>query len=95
MDQNTPSFPASRKVYVQGRLHPEIRVPMREISLSKPNAPVYVYDTSGPYTDPTQTIDLGKGLVPIRPSWIEGRGDVEAQRKVLKAKPGRNVSQMH
>jgi len=86
-------FPSSKKIKVPGTLHPELRVPMREISLTG-EAPVYTYDTSGPYTDPEATIDLGKGLEPLRRSWILGRGDV-AGEKPLRAKPGRNVSQMH
>ena len=82
-------FPASRKIYVPGSLHPDVRVPMREIRLSptpsrvagepaRPNPPVVVYDTSGPYTDPDVAIDVRRGLAPLRQAWIEGRGDVEA-----------------
>ncbi|MBO2010428.1 phosphomethylpyrimidine synthase ThiC [Hymenobacter negativus] len=79
----------SRKIYVPGKLHPEIRVAMREIALadterkfdfgfpSEQNPPVTVYDTSGPYTDPNVAIDLKKGLPRLRESWILGRGDVE------------------
>ena len=79
----------SRKIYVNGKLHPEIRVAMREIVLadterkfdfgfpSEQNAPVTVYDTSGPYTDPNVEIDLKKGLPRLRESWILDRGDVE------------------
>ena len=80
-------FPSSKKIYVQGTIHPEIRVAMREIELSDtvdkfngsvtPNDSVVVYDTSGPYTDPDFTIDVRKGLAPIRRSWIEDRGDVQ------------------
>ncbi|MCQ0110927.1 phosphomethylpyrimidine synthase ThiC [Zhouia amylolytica] len=80
-------FPNSRKVYVNGSLYPDIKVPMREIALSdtvdkfngtkEPNEPVLVYDTSGPYTDPEVTIDVKKGLEPIREEWITKRGDVE------------------
>ncbi|MCH9705349.1 MAG: phosphomethylpyrimidine synthase ThiC [Proteobacteria bacterium] len=77
-------FPNSRKVYIEGS-QKEIRVPMREISLSptltddgeRPNAPFYVYDTSGPYTDQDVTINIKKGLVPIRAPWIEQRQDTE------------------
>ena len=62
-------YPASEKIYVQGS-RPDIQVPMRKISLSdtvnsfgtEKNTPVYVYDTSGIYTDPKATIDLRKGL---------------------------------
>ncbi|MFD2722016.1 phosphomethylpyrimidine synthase ThiC [Hymenobacter monticola] len=79
----------SRKIYVPGKLHPGIRVAMREIALadterkfdfgfpSEQNAPVTVYDTSGPYTDPNVEIDLKKGLPRLRQQWILGRGDVE------------------
>lgn len=125
-------FPASKKVYVPGKIH-DIKVAMREISLtdSKPmftdgefvkenNAPVTVYDTSGPYTDPNVEIDVKKGLPRLRQQWILDRGDVEELegissdygkqrlhnpeldelrfehlKKPLRAKPGKNVSQMH
>ena len=76
-------FPNSRKVYVQGS-QPDLRVPMREISLSdtptdfggEKNPPVYVYDTSGAYTDPEASIDVRQGLAPIRQGWLDRRGDV-------------------
>jgi phosphomethylpyrimidine synthase len=84
-------LPASRKIYVKGLVHPDVRVPMREIALAPttlpntnggealttPNAPVTVYDTSGPYTDPDVKIDLRKGLSPLRLDWITRRDDVE------------------
>ena len=60
------NFPHSKKIYVSGTLHPEIRVPMREISLADPHAPIYAYDTSGSYTDPHASIDIKKGLPLIR-----------------------------
>ncbi|MGY4713899.1 phosphomethylpyrimidine synthase ThiC [Bacillus amyloliquefaciens] len=121
------SFSGSKKVYAEGS-SPDIRVPMREISLSattgafgeEENAPVRVYDTSGPYTDPDVQIDILKGLGALRTKWITGRGDVEEyngrtvrpedngykkedhtaeypglQRKPLRAKPGKNVTQLH
>ena len=77
-------FPNSRKIYVQGS-RPDIRVPMREITLSdtqtaqgpEKNPPLTVYDTSGPYTDPDVTIDIRKGLPDVRSAWIEERGDTE------------------
>lgn len=79
-------FPASRKVHVPGVLHPDLRVAMREVALTdsppaepggapRPNDPVTVYDTSGPYTDPDVAIDLTAGLAPLRLPWIEARGD--------------------
>ncbi|OHZ03490.1 phosphomethylpyrimidine synthase ThiC [Salinicola sp. MIT1003] len=77
-------LPASTKIYVEGS-RPDIRVPMREISLSptqtrsglEPNAPLTVYDTSGPYTDPAADIDIRRGLPELRRQWIDERGDTE------------------
>ncbi len=82
--QSVQPFTRSQKVYVQGS-RPDIRVPMREISLDvtptdfggEINAPVTVYDTSGPYTDPNVTIDVRKGLADVRSAWIDDRGDTE------------------
>ncbi len=79
-------FPASRKVYIEGSRN-DIRVPMREISLSPtqsrdgeiPNPPLLVYDTSGPYGDAQAAIDLERGLPPIRDAWIAERDDSETQ----------------
>tara|TARA_B100000809_G_scaffold266412_1_gene329024 strand:- start:3058 stop:4914 length:1857 start_codon:yes stop_codon:yes gene_type:complete len=122
-------FPASKKIFVKGEIH-NINVAMREITLEdtqdsfnktdSKNAPVTVYDTSGPYTDENAKIDVKKGLDPIRQSWILDRGDVEELdsisseygkdrllnsdidylrfehiKKPLKAKSGKNVTQMH
>ena len=77
-------LPQSRKVYVEGKMS-GVRVPMREISQSdtpaslgvEKNPPIYVYDTSGPYTDPSVAIDIQTGLAPLRQGWIEQRGDTE------------------
>jgi len=80
------NFPNSRKVYVSGRLYPDIRVPFREISLAptksvtgriEVNEPVRVYDTSGPWGDPEFHGDVTQGLPPLRARWIRDRGDVE------------------
>ncbi len=123
----TTPLPGSRRIYVTGS-RPDVQVPMREIHQSptigsmgtEENPPITVYDTSGPYTDPEQTIDLLKGLPEVRRAWVEERGDTEqldgptsefglerAQdpataslrfshiRAPRRAKPGRNVSQMH
>ncbi|MDI7862078.1 phosphomethylpyrimidine synthase ThiC [Rhizobiaceae bacterium n13] len=76
----TGSLPASRKIHVPGQIHPDIRVPMREIALH-PTAgepPVTVYDSSGPYTDPAHAVSIESGLPQLRRSWIVARGDVEA-----------------
>ncbi|MDO8775441.1 MAG: phosphomethylpyrimidine synthase ThiC, partial [Burkholderiaceae bacterium] len=69
-------LPASRKIYVPGT-QAGVNVPMREIMQSNREA-VVVYDTSGPYTDPLATIDVRKGLAPVRAGWIESRGDTES-----------------
>jgi len=125
----TKPYPSSRKIYVQGT-QPGVRVAMREIlqkqtrnmkgEAVEENPPLVVYDPSGPYTDPNATIDIRKGLAPLRIHWIWDRGDVEALpdvsseygrrrasdpsldpirfqhiRKPLRAKPGKNVTQMH
>ncbi|GEN30056.1 phosphomethylpyrimidine synthase [Cerasibacillus quisquiliarum] len=120
-------FPASKKVYVKGS-RPDIRVPMREITLHTTetetgifhNEPIRVYDTSGPYTDPSFNPDVYKGLPELRKEWILERDDVEEyegrkmkpednglvkhhrktvhlpfKRKPLRAKAGKNVTQMH
>ena len=116
-------LPGSEKVYVSGKIHPHIKVPMRKITLTNDEALV-VYDTSGVYTDPNVDIDVTKGIDPIRKEWIEARGDVEAyegriikpvdngyntdeqlefvtagskglHRTPLRAKKGKNVTQLH
>jgi len=123
-------FPASKKIYVDGTLH-NIKVAMREITVSdtvnkfsgtgvEKNPPVTVYDTSGPYTDSTITINVKKGLPKLREEWIKQRGDVDELKEItseygrkrlynsdlnylrfehlkspLKAKSGKNVSQLH
>jgi phosphomethylpyrimidine synthase len=80
------ALPNSRKVYVAGELHPDIRVPFREISLAptktvsgeiEANEPVRVYDTSGPWGDAEQEVDVSEGLPALRAKWIRDRGDVE------------------
>ncbi len=108
-------LPGSKKIFVDG-------VPFREVALSGGEAPMRLYDTSGPYTDETARIDIEKGLGLRRREWILARGDVEeydgrarqpeddglkrgellsvpqfdrAGRKPLRAKAGRNVSQLH
>src|SRR5438093_6746766 len=80
------ALPNSKKVYVSGQLHPDVRIPFREISLAPTktmtgeieiNEPVCVYDTSGPWGDPSVTLDPIQGLPPSRRDWILKRGDVE------------------
>src|SRR5205085_8261995 len=76
----------SRKVYASGELHPDLRVPFREIALAPTkslsdgieiNEPVRVYDTSGPWGDPDFRGDVTRGLPGLRAKWIRERGDVE------------------
>jgi phosphomethylpyrimidine synthase len=75
-------LPNSRKVYIGGT-SADIQVPMREITQSdtpasmgaEKNPPIFVYDTSGPYTDPKVNIDIRSGLAPLRQKWVEKRGD--------------------
>jgi len=77
-------LPSSRKTYVQGT-RSDLRVPMREISQSETpasfgaekNPPIFVYDTSGPYTDPSVAIDIRNGLAPLRERWIGERNDTD------------------
>ncbi|MFZ9312899.1 MAG: phosphomethylpyrimidine synthase ThiC [Burkholderiaceae bacterium] len=77
-------FPNSEKVYISGS-RPDLRVPFRKITQedtpsqmgAEKNPPLYVYDTSGPYTDPCVTIDIRAGLTPIRAAWINERNDTE------------------
>jgi phosphomethylpyrimidine synthase len=121
---STGPLPASRKIHVPGKLHPDVKVAMREIELTpSANEPsVRVYDSSGAYTDPNATIDITRGLPGLRSAWIRGRGDVEeydgrtvkpednglkkgdasdlmefqlAGKRPLRAKSGRNVTQLH
>ncbi len=70
-------FPASRKIHTAGQLYPQLRVPLREVSLSNGET-VTLYDTSGPYTDPSATIDVRSGLPTPRDAWIAARGDTES-----------------
>jgi len=79
-------FPASEKIYVPGQM-PGVRVPFRKVHLGptkgadgqcRPNEPMILYDTTGPYTDPEATIDLAKGLPPLRRWWTLERGDAVA-----------------
>jgi phosphomethylpyrimidine synthase len=84
-DAAVQPLPNSRKIYVTGS-RPDIRVPMREISQAdtpasmgaEANPPIYVYDCSGPYTDPAVKIDIRSGLAAPRTPWILERDDTEA-----------------
>lgn len=82
----------SRKVYVAGELYPEIRVPFREVAVhpSANEPPVTIYDSSGPYTDPTVTIDIKKGLPHVKTSWQLDRGDIAPVANPREVRPEDN-----
>ncbi|MEK4060908.1 MULTISPECIES: phosphomethylpyrimidine synthase ThiC [unclassified Paenibacillus] len=95
------AFPGSHKVYVEGS-RPDIQVPMREITLSRTsgtageaeNAPVHVYDTSGPYTNDEAYSDIRKGLTPHRLQWIAERGDAESyEGRTVKPEDNGNLTE--
>ncbi len=96
--QRNGSPPRSTKIYLPGRLHPELRVPFRQIALSptqsfsgklEPNEPVRVYDCSGPWGDTSFHGDVQHGLPPLRRDWVLRRGDVE---EVLVPSVGRGTA---
>jgi len=94
----TGPLPASRKVYVALDEAPDLRVPVREIMLSKESGepPLPVYDTTGPYTDNDVAIDVERGLKRARIEWVKERGGVEEYdgRPILPVDNG-NVSGKH
>ena len=102
---STDSFPNSRRVYMRGDLHPQIQVPMREISLSQTrlpdgslenNSPVCVYDTSGPWGDPDFTGSVEQGLPAPRADWVRARGDVsEYEGRAVTARDNGYLSEAH
>ena len=83
---SSEQLPNSKRVYLPGKLHPDIRVPMREVELAptsfndavEPNEPVRMYDCSGPWGDPSFSGTSDKGLPALRANWIRARGDVVA-----------------
>lgn len=98
---NLHSYPGSEKTYMQGQIHPDVKVGMRRVILTptvkvdadgnktvRENAPVYVYDTSGVYTDPEVTVDINRGLPRIRETWNARRDDLE-QLPVITSDYGR------
>jgi phosphomethylpyrimidine synthase len=76
----TGALPASRKIHISGAVFPDLRVPMREISLHPTAAepPLLVYDSSGPYTDTAANIDISRGAPRLRASWIAARKDTQS-----------------
>src|SRR5258708_1440600 len=94
----TGPLPSSRKIFVTPDEAPDVRVPLREIMLSEgagePDLPVY--DTSGPYTDPDDTIDVNAGLQRNRIAWVKERGGVEEyQGRDIKPEDNGNVGASH
>ena len=87
--KNDKPYAQREKVYLNGNIYPDIRVGMQRVNLTptvtvedgkrcvSPNAPVLIYDTSGPFSDPAIQVDLKKGLPRMREPWITARGDVE------------------
>jgi phosphomethylpyrimidine synthase len=84
--KSSEQLPNSSRVYVEGRMHPDVRVPLREIKLAatqglngkeEANEPVRVYDCSGPWGDPAFMVNVEEGLPALRAKWIKARGDVE------------------
>ena len=98
--QGKSQFPASEKVYKEGS-QPSIRVPFRQVTLTsttgrfgqEENAPLSIYDTSGPYTDANASLDLRQGLPALRREWIMARGDVEEYDGYGVPLRGKNVAQ--
>jgi phosphomethylpyrimidine synthase len=94
----TGPLPASRKIHVSPDAAADLRVPLREIALSPQSGepPLPVYDTSGPYTDESVTIDVEKGLPRTRLAWVKERGGVEEyEGRPIKAVDNGNVSGKH
>ncbi len=104
-DASRAPLPASTRIYVAGTLHPTVRVPMREIALSdtttfsgviEPNAPVRVYDCSGPWGDPAFAGTSEQGLPALRRDWILARGDVAAyQGRPVKPQDNGYLTEQH
>jgi phosphomethylpyrimidine synthase len=89
----TGPIAGSHKIYSAPKSHPDIRVPLREITLSDPlEPPVRVYDPSGPYTEADARIDLAAGLSPVREAWIAARGFDVVDGRAVKPEDNGNVS---
>lgn len=95
MDNNVRiTYPGSEKVYMKGKLYPDIRVGMRLVkqtptvtveggnTIERQNPSIYIYDTSGPYSDPDVNIDVRKGLPRMREPWILQRGGVVRLKEI-------------
>ncbi len=103
--QSVDPLPHSKKIYVQGKVHPLIRVPFREITLSSTkdfngklevNEPIRVYDCSGSWSDPDVVCDINQGLAPLRRDWIMSREDVtEYQGREVKPEDNGYLTEKH
>ena len=95
MPNDKKAYAQREKAYMQGKLFPQIKIGMTKVNLTptvvkdergiphtEPNAPVYIYDTSGPYSDPNYQVDLKKGLPRMREQWILDRNDTEQLKEV-------------
>ena len=93
----TGPISASRKIYSAPDHHPDVRVALREIVLSDANEPTFrVYDSSGPYTDPDERIEVARGLARHRTAWVMERGGVETyQGRDIKPEDNGNVTGSH
>ncbi len=92
----TGPLPASEKVYTNPAAKPELRVPFRDIALSDPaEAPVRVYDTSGPYSDPACSIDVAQGLPRHRLNWLGERDVEDYEGREIRPEDNGNVSGSH
>lgn len=96
MEVQQKPYMQSKKIFVPGKIYPDLRVAMREIHIDDPLTPVIpVYDTSGPYADPDAKIDLEKGLPKLRAKWVEDRGDcLKSEAGIYSAKPGVRMTQL-
>lgn len=97
IDLSYQPLPGSKKVYLKGNIFSDIQVPFRQIFHNNGEL-LNLYDTSGPYTDPKDEINISKGLKSLRAKWILDRGDVEyadEKKKILRAKADSNVTQFH
>jgi phosphomethylpyrimidine synthase len=89
------AFPASERIYIPGKVHASVRVPLREIS-TKDQSRLRVYDTRGPWGDPRQICDVRHGLPALRLGWIADRGDtVEYEGRQVRPEDNGYLSLKH
>ncbi|HEX2727375.1 MAG TPA: phosphomethylpyrimidine synthase ThiC [Beijerinckiaceae bacterium] len=89
----TGPIAGSRKIYASPQGRPDIRVPLREIALTDPNeAPVRVYDPSGPYTETDAAVDVNRGLPLVREPWLATRGYAAVEPRAVRPEDNGNIS---